>query len=294
MAIESSLKLLDYLAKVAKEQIIVDGVPFEEAVPESVTLSDSFFWKDSCAMCGKCCINETVVWTDEGINRIMDCLESGGEGENNGNVGIVNIDPDDLEELSQLIEEKVVNINGQDRVFYVCPKDKQYAGQWHHFEGKGDRQRCHWMRELDGKFVCGIHPIRSVTCALPHIRFFKVKKTNRTVLRTMQYGRNSKLGCPIEFEGPSEEGMQDKIHWLKVLNDCAVDLGISTWLPEIIQYLEEGNREPATFGAPMFRKGGRIRGTAIKQGIKQMRTDNTEVSEATKQRFSALLRRKSE
>lgn len=294
MAIESSLKLLDYLSKVAKEQIIVDGVPFEEAVPESVTLSESFFWKDNCVMCGKCCMNETVVWTEEGLNRIMDCLNYDEQGDNNADVGIIKVDSADMEELSQLIEEKVVNINGQDRVFYVCPKDKRYAGQWHYFEGKGERQRCHWMRELDGKFVCGIHPIRSVTCALPHIRFYKVKKTNRTVLRIMQYGRNHKLGCPIEFGQASEEGMKDKIYWLKVLNDCANDLGISTWLPEIIQYLEEGNREPVTFGVPIPGRGGRVRGTVIKHGIKQMCNGGGGVSDETKQRFSALLRRKSE
>lgn len=294
MSIESSLKLLDYLSKVAKEQIIVDGVPFTEQVPESVTLSESFFWKDNCIMCGTCCMNETVVWTQEGLNRIMNYIQANEDGVNDENVGIIKVSSDDLDDLSSLIEEKVVNINGEDRIFYVCPKDKPYAGQWHYYEGRGEKQRCHWMRELNGKFCCGIHPIRSVTCALPHIRFYKVKKTNRTVLRLMQYGRNHKLGCPIKFGEKSEEGMDQKIFWLKVLNDCANDLGINTWLPEIIEYLEEGNREPVTFGAPIPGRGGRVRGIAIKRSVKQMCNDDTSVSDAAKQRFSALLRRKPE
>lgn len=289
MAVESSLKLLDYLSKVAKEQIIVDGVPFNEKVPESVTLSESFFWKDNCVMCGGCCGNETVVWTQEGLNRIMDYVQA-----DCSNEGIAKVSSEDMDDLSCLIQEKVVNINGHDRVFYICPKDERHGGQWHDYEGRGEKQRCHWVREKDGKLLCGIHPIRSVTCALPHLRFFKVKKTNRTVLRVMQYGRNHKLGCPVEFGEASEEGMADKIFWLKVLNDCANDLGISTWLPEIIEYLEAGNREPATFGASIPRRGGKIRGIAVKQGVKQMCTDNTTVSDAAKQRFSALLRRKPE
>ena len=294
MAIESSLKLIDYLARVTKEPIVLDGKPVSIPVPKSVTIDESFFWKDSCVMCGKCCMSETVVWTQEGMNRIMQYIEQDEQRTNDGEVGVVRVSPDDMEDLAEIIQEKVVNINGHDRVFYVCPKDAPHSGQWQYFEGKGDRQRCHWMRELDGKFCCGIHPIRSVTCALPHIRFFNVKKTNRTVLRTMQYGRNHKLGCPIEFGSKTEEGMADKIYWLKVLNDSANDLGISTWLPEIIEYLEEGNREPATFGERVYRKGGVHRGVAVKSGIKQMEADTREISASAKLRFSALLRGKSE
>ena len=144
MAIESSLKLLEYLSKVAKEQIIVDGVPFEEAVPESVTLSESFFWKDSCSMCGRCCVNESTVWTQEGINRIVSYLDS-----TNTDSAAGKVSPEDLSELSNLLEERVVNINGQDRVFYVCPKDKSYSGQWGTFDDRGQRQRCHWLRALN-------------------------------------------------------------------------------------------------------------------------------------------------
>ena len=294
MAIESSLKLIDYIARVSKEPIVVNGKPVQIPVPESVTIHESFFWKDNCVMCGRCCMSETVVWTQEGLNRIMQYIEADEQRENNGDLGVVRISPDDMEDLSEMIQEKVVTINGQDKTFYVCPKDKPYEGQWHYFEGKGDRQRCHWMRELDGKFCCGIHPIRSVTCALPHIRFFNVKKTNRTVIRTMQYGRNQKLGCPIEFGPATEEGMAEKIHWLKVLNDCAYDLGISTWLPEIVEYLEEGNRTPVTFGEKLARRGGKGRGITAKSGIKQMEASTREINASAKLRFSALLRGKSE
>lgn len=294
MSIESSLKLIDYIARVSKEPIVLDGKPISVPVPKSVTIDESFFWKDGCVMCARCCVNEASVWTQEGLNRIVQYVESDEQRPNNGDLGVVRVSPDDMEELSMMIQEKVVNINGQDRTLYVCPKDKPYEGQWQYLEGRGDRQRCHWVRELEGKFCCGIHPIRSVTCGLPHIRFFNVKKTNRTVLRIMQYGRNHKLGCPVEFEPATEEGLEEKIYWLKVLNDTANDLGISTWLPEIIEYLEEGNREPATFGERVYRKGGKHRGIVAKSGIKQMEADTREISSSAKLRFSALLRGKSE
>lgn len=292
MAIESSLKLIDYIARVSKEPIVLDGKPIGIPVPSSVILDESFFWKDSCVMCGRCCMSETVVWTQEGLNRIVEYIESDEQRLNNGDDGVVRISPDDLDMLSEIIEERVKNINGQDRTFYVCPKAKPSEGQWQHFEGKGDRQRCRWMRELDGKLCCGIHPIRSVTCALPHIRFFNVKRTNRTVIRTMQYGRNQKLGCPIEFGPATEEGMEQKIYWLKVLKDCADDLGISTWLPEIIEYLEAGNRKPAVFGNKLIRRSGRYRSVDTKSGIKQMDTTARQISSSAKLKFSSLLSRK--
>ena len=293
MSQESSLKILDYLAKVAKEPIVLNGKPLAMPVPKSVTIHSSFFWKDSCVMCGKCCMNETVVWTQEGLDRILQYVESDEQRCNTSDVGVVRVSPDDMEELSQMLREKVVNINGEDRVFYVCPKDSRSAGQWHSFEDKGERQRCHWMRQLDDKFCCGIHPIRSVTCALPHLRFFYVTKSNRTVIRTMQYGRNHKLGCPIQFGAATEEGMADKIYWLKVLNDCANDLGIVTWVPEIVDYLESGNRKPITFGEYVRTRGGSSRGATVKSAVKQMEASTGEISSTAKLRFSSLLRRKS-
>lgn len=289
MSINSVYKLLDYLCKVSKETIEVKGSSMKLTVPESVTISESFFWKDSCIMCGRCCMNETVVWTQEGLNRIIRYVDNPENLVNDSNVGVVKVSSSDIEELSALIQPQSIVINGEPRTFYVCPKDSVYSGQWHYFEGKGERQRCHWMRELDGKFCCGIHPIRSVTCALPHMRFYYASKTNRTFLRMMQYGRNHKLGCPIEFGEVSEEGMQDKIHWLKILNDCANDLGISTWLPEIVQYLEEGNRKPVTFGKQYFRFGGSRHGVIDKSDIKRLEVTPSEISDVAKQRFSALL-----
>lgn len=294
MSINSVYKLLDYLVKVAKEPVDVNGSSVHYDPPLSVTISESFFWKDNCIMCGRCCMNETVVWTDEGLNRIIRYIDTPPNAENSSDEGVLRISSEDLEDLSTILVPQVLTINGVERTFYVCPKDSRYDGQWHYFEGKGDRQRCHWMRELDGKFCCGIHPVRSVTCALPHMRFYHAKKTNRTFIRMMQYGRNHKLGCPIEFGEVSEEGMPDKIHWLKILKECADDLGISTWLPEIIQYLEEGNRNSVTFGKQYSRNGGLGRGLFGKSDIKKLKSGSKEISADVKQRFSSLLRRSDE
>lgn len=294
MSVRSSLKLLQYLHRVSKEPIIVDGASPSIPVPRAVTLDESFFWSDSCVQCGRCCMNETVVWTQEGLNRILDYIERDEQGENNAGVGIVRVAPEDIEELSEKLVEKTININGVDRIFYEFPRDSAYAGQWQYFEGRGDRQRCHWLRKLGDKFCCGLYPIRSVTCALPHLRFMHIAKTNRTVIRTMQYGRNHRLGCPAEFKPVEEANIAAKLESLKMLKACADDLEIDTWLPEIIEYLEEGGRQSVTFGEDLFTRGGKHRGVAVKSEVREAGNNVGAVSASAKLRFSALLRRKSE
>ena len=74
MSVESSVKILEYINKVAKDPIVVNGEPFGNPPAQRVVLNDSFFWKDDCIMCGKCCPNETTVWTQEGVNRILHTL----------------------------------------------------------------------------------------------------------------------------------------------------------------------------------------------------------------------------
>lgn len=241
MSVESSIKLLDYINKVAKEPIYVDGVLFGHNCPSSVRLSESFFWEDSCVMCGRCCINETTVWTQEGINRIF----------NSTDYDFVEkeLDPTVVKRVLDLIDKKIININGSDVTFYICPRDslsKAYRLSW---PDRKEQPRCHWLFEKDGTYRCSIHPIRPVTCGLPHCRFFYNAKTNKTSIGVSQYGRNWALKCPIEFNKEvSEESIKNRIVWLNKLKDVSDDLGISTFLPDIIDYLERGNRKPAEFG----------------------------------------------
>lgn len=63
----------------------------------------------------------------------------------------------------------------------------------------------------------------------------------------MQFGRNWALRCPVQFGDPDEESVQVRILWLRRLLATAEDMGINTWLPEILDYLEGGGRQPRVF-----------------------------------------------
>lgn len=239
MSIESSLKLIEYVSKVAKEPIYVDGELYGNLPPKAVTLKPSFFKNDDCIMCGRCCINETVAYTAEGMRRVLNCTDD--------QFVKLGLDPSVISEFLNGLREFSHDINGKQVKFWIWPKDSKSEANKLYWEDRGWRSRCHWMVEIEGTHRCGIHPIRSVTCAIPHMRFMYSNRSGKTSIGTYQYGRNHKVGCPIKFEKFDEKSVQTKLVWLRRLLIVADDMGVKTFLPEIIRYLESGARVPKTF-----------------------------------------------
>ena len=245
MGIESSLKLLEYVNKVAKEPIILNGEPFGNPSVERVVLNESFFHKDGCEMCGRCCLNETTAWTDEGMTRIR-CSTP----EDFSKWGL---DHGVVAEIIDRMATNVVDINGKAVSFYVCDKDKTSEAFKLSWPDRKESPRCHWLFEKDGTYRCRVHPVRSVTCGMPHCRFFHNAKTHTTSIGVSQYGRNWALKCPVKFGEFDEESTLSRIHWLERLYAVAEDCGVDTFLPEILYHLRR-NRSPAVFEAKPKKK----------------------------------------
>lgn len=239
MGIESSLKLLDYLGKVSKESIVLDGKPFGSGPVRKVTLNESFFHKDDCVMCGRCCLNETTAWTSEGVNRINRAVSEDFEK--------WGLDHGVIKEIFKRMKTHVVDINGKSVSFFVCDRDKTSEAFHLEWPDRKASPRCHWLFEKDSTYRCRVHPVRSVTCGMPHCRFFHNAKTHSTSIGVSQYGRNWALKCPVKFGEVNEESTQSRILWLERLYAVSKDCGIDTFLPEILDYLRRGNRSPAVF-----------------------------------------------
>lgn len=246
MSVESSTKILEYINKVSKEAITVDGQPFGHAPVSRVVLNDTFFFKDDCTMCGKCCPNETTVWTTEGINRINATTVE--EFERWG------LDYGITSELGQRIHTQILDINGKLVPFFISDKDAAKDAFRLGWPNRKEQPRCHWLFEKEGTYRCRIHPVRSVTCGMPHCRFFHNQNSQTTTIGVSQFGRNWALRCPIEFGPFDEESVKSRILWLERLNATAQDCGIETFLPEILDYLHAGNRTPMEFVSKTKRK----------------------------------------
>lgn len=246
MSVESSLKILEYINKVSKEPIVLNGQPFGTPPVERVTINESFFWKDDCHMCGKCCPNETTVWTAEGLRRMVNSTDH--------DFTKWGLDRNVISEIESRMTEQVAEINGKEVVFFVSDKDKPAEAFRLEWPDRKEQPRCHWLFEKDGTYRCRIHPVRSVTCGMPHCRFFHNANTHTTTIGVSQFGRNWALKCPVEFGGVDEASIQTRILWLERLYATAKDCGINTFLSEILDYLHAGNRSPAVFEAKPKKK----------------------------------------
>lgn len=225
-------KILHYIKFFAKNPIEIDG-RIEERKKTGIRLAATFFHTDGCIQCGRCCIGEDHVYTEHEYQRIMNCPESDFE---EADLPVFR-----LHELQQnTFPEKHV-INGKEINVYVhkCPKTEMYI------PAKGRvKETCNWLFEQNGLYRCGIHPVSSMTCDLPHTRMFHARE--RTVsIGTAQYGRNWAMGCPITFHPPKDEEefntiKQRRIAKLQSIADCARDMNIlDTYIPEIIEYIEK-------------------------------------------------------
>lgn len=237
---DSCSKILEYLKKVSKHPITVNNHVLLPYAPDEVILSQSFFFKDNCVMCGKCCPNETTVWTQEGMNRIKCATPR--------DFSKWELEYSVIDEIMQRVVTEVVNINGIDVEFFVSAKDKDKDAYKVAWSDRKQCNRCHWLFEKDSTYRCRLHPVRSVTCGLPHCRFFYNAKSNRTSIGVSQYGRNWALKCPVDFEQfVDEQSIESRLLWLKRLNAVADDCRLETYLPEIIDYVQQGGRVERVF-----------------------------------------------
>ena len=82
---------------------------------------------------------------------------------------------------------------------------------------------------------------------------FLNKNTRTSTIGLSQFGRNWALKCPVVFGDVDEESTLSRIHWLNILNNVSQDLGIDTFLPEILMYLDNGERKSHVFERPVKR-----------------------------------------
>ncbi len=254
MSLDSSALIFKDLSCVAKQTIKVQGKGFTEEYPgrKGVKINDSFFLKDSCDICGRCCVPEENVWTESTIqpffadasthteDYIVDEIDFPFEMK----IALVN-------EFMESLEEREVIVNGKAKKLYVSVRDKESPiVTFHGTPERKPMKRCRWLNSGEDHTIglhwdkCKIHPYRSVTCRIPHMRIKESGDGKYGILGVQSYGRNWQLGCPAKFEEVIDENdIQSKINTLSILQQYAEDLEIETYLPDVIKYLKEGGRK---------------------------------------------------
>lgn len=254
MSMDSSRLIFKDLSCVSKDFIKVEGKGFIDSYgPVSgIKINESFFLKDSCDICGRCCVPEENVWTESTIKPFFDDLEIHKEDYIVDEIDFpFEVKMDLAKEFVDSIEERSVIVNGVEKSLFVSvqPKDTPIVT----FYGDPKRKpmkRCRWLNSGEDHTIgihwdkCKIHPYRSVTCRIPHMRIKTSQDGNYGILGVQSYGRNWQLGCTAKFEQVIDENdIKSKINTLSILKQYADDLEIETYLPEVIRYLEEGGRK---------------------------------------------------
>lgn len=223
-------KILQYLSPVAIGPVIVDGKDHTKIV-KHIKFADTIFCKDDCISCGMCCLSENNVLTESEYQKALSTTEQ--------DFIDYPLPPENLKEFLDNLVEEVHDVNGNEIKLYVY----KHPGNDMYIPGKGRIiKRCKWMFKDGDLYRCGIHPIRSITCRMPHIRFFHSVRGTLSVAMS-QYGRNWALGCKIELKQPENEDefkecKDSRLFHLNYLKQVADDIKLDTHLPEIIEYLE--------------------------------------------------------
>lgn len=241
---DNTSKIIWYLRLVAKEPIHVDGREEWMGI-KNIKLSSSIFNTDGCQVCGDCCcVHEDNVYTQHEYDKIMNMTDEEFRAE-----GYIfspeGFDPFWLNKLKNKLTTEYHEINGKKVPLYIakvedvnltcshCPPRKEGF----------EYPRCTFTRrDPDGLTKCSIHPVRSITCDMPHVRFI-YRKDSTMSIGIVQYGRNWSIGCPVSFTEPKDESewqsnKDNVLRKLKHLNGNALDLNIETYLPEVIEYIE--------------------------------------------------------
>ena len=243
MSVPNIEKLFQYLSAVSLKPIELG--PFRtdrKSYPaqtfgdpvQSVVLNDTFFYTDNCYMCGGCDPAESNLFTVSEFARIKACTDK--EFEESG------LDPSYLHMLKAGLEPTVYNINGKDVMTYVFKQRKN----WMYLPVRGkELNRCTWcFQEENHKFKCRIHPVESITCIMPHLRFYHFPGSSRSSMGIHQFGRNWALGCQVQFSEPLDEdeferNKADRIEKLWKLYQCGLDLNVDTHIPQIVEFIED-------------------------------------------------------
>lgn len=236
MAVNNIEKLISYISCVAKHNISINGKDYTRNV-DTITLSSTFFHVDDCHSCGNCCtLTEHNVYTQHEYDYICNISET--EMYQN----YPNLDYASIKILRHNLIPESYSINDNEIILYVF----KHIPNIQHLKNKTvrpERDVCSWLYDYKGNHYCKIHPVRSITCKMPHMRFYYGKTSHRTNISISQFGRNWALGCNIAFYEPKDKIQfevikNNRIEKLQHLQRCADDLKIKTYIPRIINYIQ--------------------------------------------------------
>lgn len=218
---QSVFYILDYLGRLTKAPLAVKVGRKEKLynLPKQVIISPQFFRGASCQRCATCCKRGIdLIYTTMDIQVIDDVLSGKLSPELPYNL-------DSVRRLRAGLQRFEIDILGKAKPIWIYPMPAA--------------KRCDFLSQQDGVWICPIHAVKPVNCMLPHIYvgFSAINQVTRLTKRP--FGSRWIKDCKSVFgQFDAKELETWDLQVLRQLQRNAADLGISTFLPEITDYLE--------------------------------------------------------
>lgn len=232
MSVNNVLKIMTYIYPISKQKIVCGKYEWQPV--KSIYIRPSLFAYDECLVCGKCCISEDLVFLPFEVSDMREVLKTKNVDEIEHKLNGKGYD--NIEELLASLSPFEVEVNGKS---YILFKSKLPA-KIYEFEDRGTLQRCHFnLPTEDGRLGCGIHPVSSLTCKMPHIGFYHNSKSLSTSIGHGEYGRNWAMKCPadIKKEGFNINSLKTAIANFELLAKYCKYFKIETYVSEILNCL---------------------------------------------------------
>lgn len=230
---DSAEKLFGYVGLLAKEPIHIvfdEQYEIKYEPPKRAIISGTLFQTDGCQSSGRCCkVAFDLIYTREGRDRVAEAAKVS---ESAGRLF------DALQPLETTVNGKPVEV-------------------WTHLNDKVARyteaKTCDFLEhpqegDFKGKFICGVHggynkifeSAQPFHCIAPHF-VVRQRGDGSSFIGRMQFGRNWRFGCPVVFQRGDQyfdKDHQQDIDKLTMMQSIADDIGVSTWIPEMIDWLK--------------------------------------------------------
>jgi len=234
----SDIRILEYVSFFTKEDIIIihNKKEYIYGAIKKFIISPSFWQSDDCNVCGKCCSNFGIAFFESELIRIQASESELVQKELLPNLKKVELSYNgELKNIYYMppIAEKNIDVfDAGDRTVRSCPFSRT-------IEGTLEFQTAAGIKRIEKARGCNIHLDRSHTCKFPHIRFHhNTRQPGIMRMGVHQYGRNWAMKCPITFLPFNKGEIEGKIRTLKDFHRDIDYLGTDTWLPDVIDYLE--------------------------------------------------------
>lgn len=213
-------KLFEVISRISKNDVLIEiaGKELFYEKPEVIKISPSFFYKDGCKCCSRCCGNYGHILTLSEFQEVSQQSEKY------------------KEFLSYLVSESIKVNKNEIIVYRDAPRISGLTVK----TARSERPACYWSYiDKNNNYLCKIHEVRSFTCRMPHMMFRYSSATKTTNIGLYDFGRNWALGCPYKLKIGDINSIKANVEKIQYADKVARDLGLETYANEIILKIQD-------------------------------------------------------